>query len=328
MGYIEGRNLIRLDRSCKPPWEGELGKCKRPESAGEKLYMKEFPVSGAAAMDSVRSGGFPLSEYIRDPETTKIGVQRRYMDMLQATGARGLIPKIAETKATIRDLFNKEELEKSNKKKASFPTESTLEKAYVNSRKSFYQDLYEKDMDWAAKNKGTIDKLGITPTEAAAVRDYARPGTYRLVNGMARGMPETYYPPYGALQPYKGMSQPELEDVGSRTSRLLSGSIKKMEKYEGVTYRGLNLPQEAIDSLIKGGKWKEDGFMSSTKDMSLTYPGNVVYRIYSNKGADISSVEPVPNKEVLFPKKSVLKLKNHRVVKRFGKEFYIMDFVV
>lgn len=329
--------LLRWDKSpaqCDPRygWEkGSGGKCVRKEPEGEKIFQsfgKPFPVEGEDAAATISASGFSLGNYLKDPDGVKLAIQRQYMDMMQATGARTLVPKIAEAKAKLRDVFSRE-TDISRELTKVEPKEMTkLERAYVNSRKGMYQDNLYNDLAWVEKNKDKVQKLNISPTEASVIRDYARPGTYRLVNGIARQMPEVYYPPFGALAPYKKMEQQEVERIGVRTSKLLSSSLKKMPEYEGVTYRGLTLPDEAIQQLIKNGKWQENGFMSSTKDLSLAYPGNVVYRIYSNKGKDISSIEPIPNKEVLFPKKSIMKLKRYRKINKLGKEFYVMDFVV
>ena len=68
MGYLEGRNQVRLDEACKKPWVGVKGECKLPlkdnkKSKKLKSLGKALAVAGAV---SVPVGTAGLVKGIKD----------------------------------------------------------------------------------------------------------------------------------------------------------------------------------------------------------------------------------------------------------------------
>ena len=92
------------------------------------------------------------------------------------------------------------------------------------------------------------------------------------------------------------------QDVAKKFNKALD----VMPKFQGVVYRGLDLSEqtEAFKNLITvGNTWTNKSSASATKEGSkaLNY-GNVILRIKSKTGADISSLEKTANREVVLRK--------------------------
>lgn len=93
--------------------------------------------------------------------------------------------------------------------------------------------------------------------------------------------------------------------------RQLSSVLKRMPKYEGVVYRGVNLSNEALERYekAKGKMISEPFFVSATKDVKKVYEGNTVFKIIGNKPRDIESISNhQEDKEVLFDAHTVFRV--------------------
>ena len=153
-----------------------------------------------------------------------------------------------------------------------------------------------------------------------------------------------YY--YTESQGYKEMNQvlreqskPLAEDLNIKEENLISSADKnikvatsglnRLPGFKGKTYRGLDFASIGIDpnEHYKVGQIiEEKGFTSTTKNQTMRYPGNVVWEINAKKGGkDISEIEAFTNEEVLFPPNSKFKVTGKRHVKKFGRDFWVIE---
>ncbi|WP_218715845.1 ADP-ribosyltransferase [Nocardia sp. No.11] len=91
-------------------------------------------------------------------------------------------------------------------------------------------------------------------------------------------------------------------------------ALSKLPNYDGVVYRGTDLPADVIAKYKPGEVITEDAFVSTSRNSSGSFPGNVQFEIASKTGKDIEQYSRIPNAadeaEVLF---------------RPGSKFYVVD---
>ena len=246
--------------------------------------------------------------------------QRAWADVQQASGVRSAVPHIINKVTEGGRSRHAAE----GKNTDIFIPVSKAEHAYRKSMKGYFHNRTLEDIGYA-KDKKTADKTGLTTHEISAIMQYARPFNYRWLNAILRGNDAMIddVATHSFMKDYK--SRNEIVSVGKKQIKVINAGLAKLPSFEGVSYRGLDLPQEVVDNLISTGKWHEQGFMSTTKDFGISYPGNVIMNIVGKSGKDISMIEPLPNKEILFPPGINLKVVDYKKIKGLGREFYVFN---
>lgn len=308
MTYSAARLLARLDAykrlNCKYGYVQRGAVCqKRPENIFEQEPRDVFT--------SFKSG---LTDY-------NISLQRGYQDLLQASGIRNVIGGNALTSQNV-------DLDKGSKlSQAILSTSSTplRDKRFIESLSGSRADLFLADLN---KYDPTKNRQ-ISPIEFAAIRDYGRPISYNLINGTLRGNDELIKEKVLNRPMFKGKTLDQAKKEAKREIGIINKGLTKLTPFNGSVYRGLTLPEDVVTRLIDGGKWQEKGLMSTTKSFYSTYPGNVVFKIQSKSGRDISDIEAIPNQEVLFLPKTKLKVKGYKKIEKAGRSihYFLMDEV-
>ena len=81
----------------------------------------------------------------------------------------------------------------------------------------------------------------------------------------------------------------------------LKTALSKLPDYSGVVFRGTSLPPELLAQYQPGAIIIEHAFTSTTQKASMVFPGNVVFKILSKTGKDISPYSVFPDElEVVF----------------------------
>ena len=248
----------------------------------------------------------------------KVELQRQYMEFQSATGLRGVIPHLkfaidrigVEQKLKAGEAFLNEQPQ----------TPFLASRKGNNARRDLLMDAY-----FASHHPDKIGNLDVE--DVAAVRSYARPLYYKWTNSILRGNKDNLKAV--SEHPYvKGhySGEKKIIEAGKAHISALEKALNKLDSHDGVVYRGLELPEDLIQTTLKKGQWIENGFMSTTKDKGKMYPGNTVMEIRSRNGKDISKIEPLPNDEVLFNRGTALKLVSHRTSNNKGKTMYHLVF--
>ena len=250
--------------------------------------------------------------------TFTIGLQRDYMDMMNATGVRGIIPHL---RFAIDRIGVEEKLKVGKEVLDKQGSSPFLDSRNGNdAQRNLLMDAY-----FASHHPDKVGNLSVE--DVAAIRSYGRPLYYKWCNSILRGDTEKLKTVED--HPYvKGhySDRKEIIAAGKAHINAIESALNKIDKHDGMVYRGLDLPEDLIQQTLKKGQWIENGFMSTTKDKGKMYPGNTVMEIRSRSGRDISAIEPMPNDEVLFNRATTLKLVSHKVSKRKGKNMYHLVF--
>ncbi|WP_067567634.1 ADP-ribosyltransferase [Nocardia acidivorans] len=123
-----------------------------------------------------------------------------------------------------------------------------------------------------------------------------------------------------ALEDYTGMGFQKLNEVlrngtadAAQQARIkaIEDALAKLPDYNGVVYRGTNLPADVLSTYQKGEVVTEDAFTSTTSRADGTFPGDVEFEIVSKTGKNIDPYSLAQGEdEVLFPP---------------GSNFFILD---
>ena len=248
----------------------------------------------------------------------KVELQRQYMEFQSATGLRGVLPhlKFAIDRIGIEQKLKAGEAVLSEQSQTPF----LASRKGNNAKRDLIMDAY-----FASHHPDKVGSLEVE--DVAAIRSYARPLYYKWTNSILRGNKENLNAV--SEHPYvKGFysGEKEIIEAGKAHISALEKALSKLDSHDGIVYRGLELPEDLIQTTLKKGQWIENGFMSTTKDKGKMYPGNTIMEIRSRNGKDISRIEPLPNDEVLFNRGTALKLVSHRTSKNKGKTMYHLVF--
>lgn len=300
-GYFEVdlSSLIRTDSQ----------KRKRPKILNCKLGYKQ---RGAACQP-----------YLSKKDEDLLLLQREYSQMKRDRGIMMLVPhfvNIGRSPVAMVDYFtgkNAENRIKHNRK------ENTEINEYVKNRLRYNPDTYYQDIGYAERNKQKIKKMGLRHEEVASIREYTRPVEYKLINATNRGLPSVLDEVKDShIYKKHNLSLDEITQIGKTNTDILTQALDKLPNYNGVSYRGGTLPLEKINELIKNKEYSDDGFTSTTKTFGTAYHGNVFFKILSKSGKDISSIEQMPNNEVLFKPKTKFKVKQWKKITKNNKDYY------
>lgn len=285
--------------------------------------------TGVAASAAIAGAGLIYSDYKKDPEAFAFGLQRAYIEKAQNQGMRQAGPAIIAAVQDQRDRLIRQQgislVEARNKGMIIDGVRDTpLDRKHRELRKG--KGLWNKQMidDFAVYTQKKRSELqGLSPEEFTAIRQYNRPVAYKYINGILRGgVPDEVY----GMMPdtlKKHYPKDQFLDLVNSDAKLVEQGLSKLKPFKEMSYRGLELPNDVVENLIKTGKWTEKGMMSTTKDLSKAYPGNVVFTHRGHNGKDISQIEPMPNSEVLYPPNTQWKVGEYRKIKKFGKEFHL-----
>lgn len=268
---------------------------------------------------------------IKAKEEIEFALTLRYQDLLQASGFRGVLPKTLNARDESEFLANKDYIEA----KAKEVSKSIPERKYIlgdetitsEERLTYVGRLLEDPLR-KDEFKFSLFKArsvqGANPEDIAAIRHYSGTKGYKEMNMTARGLHNELLTElrskWGDKRSPEQIKQEAFADI-----RMANSGLDSLPPYKGVVYRGLTLNKDLIKNLQKGSVWKESGFTSTTKNPLGLYPGNVIMRITSNSGRDISSFEKYPNNEVLFKTNTEFVVTDFKKVKKLGKEFYLVD---
>ena len=140
-----------------------------------------------------------------------------------------------------------------------------------------------------------LNDLGRLPTdEYNSIRLYTG-NAYDEINSFLRG-----------TEPELGFRRTP-EELGQISDNISTG-LDRLPPYEGVTYRGTNLPDHILDDITPGGRYSDPAFSSTSESTSVAQQfrgdGNSMFHIDGNSGRDIQhiSVYDKTEAEVLFDK--------------------------
>ena len=264
-------------------------------------------------------------------EETQLALTLRYQDLLQASGFRGVLPKTLDARDENEFLENKDYI----KSKAKEIAKSIPERKYAlgdetitNEERLTYVGRLLEDPVRKDEFKFSLFKAksvqGTNPEDIAAIRHYSGTKGYKEMNMTARGLHKELLAELQGKWDDK-RSPEQVKQEAFADIRMANSGLDSLPAYKGLTYRGLTLNKELTDTLQVGAIWKESGFTSTTKNPLGLYPGNVIMRVKSSSGRDISSFEKYPNNEVLFKTNTDFVVTGRKKIKRLGKEFYLID---
>lgn len=123
--------------------------------------------------------------------------------------------------------------------------------------------------------------MALDAKDLAAIADYTGPG-YSEINA--------------ALRSGKPLTSEMTERIAS-----IDASLDKLPKYEGIVYRGTDLPPNVLAKYRSGATVTEDSFTSTSASKSAAFTGNVRFKIFSRTGRSVSAYSQYPSEdEVLF----------------------------
>jgi len=191
--------------------------------------------------------------------------------------------------------------------------------AYIEFLEKHRKDLYKKLGKILFRFRGQ-NKLKFE--ELMAIYYYTESQGYKEMNQVLRGQSKP-------LAEKLDIKEKNLIRSADKNIKVATSGLNRLPGFKGKTYRGLDFATMGIDpdEYYKVGQViEEKGFTSTTKNQTMRYPGNVVWEINANKGGkDISEIEAFTNEEVLFPPNSKFKVVGKRRVKKFGRDFWVIE---
>ena len=322
-----GDSCVPTSSKCKSEDGSGQDKKKEPSARDSEGLFRPSPsqqlIAGAAAA-GLFYGAYKVSQ---TPEEVKLAIASSYQDVLKRLNFTEAFPKTVTEAEKRYQAKRKPQIDKATAKVvSSLPSRDNSgvsnedRKAYVE--KLLSDPLRSDDFKFGLYLFGK-NKKPPYPEELAAVRHYSDSRGYKEINMTLRGMDSE-------LKDHlkKGGDRRELSEAKNTAlfdTKMINAALDALPAYEGTTYRGLTLPQDTLDSIKVGGSWQDKGFTSTTKSMFGFYPGNVIMRVNSSSGRDISEYEKYPNNEVLFKNDFEFKVASKKKVSKLGKEFWLVD---
>jgi tape measure domain-containing protein len=239
---------------------------------------------------------------------------------------KDILRVVEQRKSALREAIEKEgklppeqqiKLKEERKGKNVLSPEERLE--YIEFLEKHRKDLLVKYGKLLFRFKGQ-NRLKFE--ELMSIYYYTEAAGYREMNNVLRGQSKETAETLGIKEEHL------LESAGRNINTAVSG-LNRLPSYRGKTYRGLDFKNLGIDPneyYQVGQVIEEKGFTSTTKNQSMRYPGNVVWEVNSRKGGkDISEFEAYTNEEVLFPPNSKFKVVGKRKIKKFGRDFWVIE---
>ena len=307
--------------------------------------------TGVGVEKAGRVVGGAVGGAVKDPHGTAHAAINIYATASDASGVRSSLPKLTDdlrdfvegktTKLSNRQVeaIAKKEEEKLIKliEKESKLSESEQKKLQTQREKKgvaspqrrleYLQFIKQERPDLLklfAQSKQRFSGSKLNADELSALYYYTLPGGYQEINATLRGSPD-FATESLRKRGIKKSKETVIKSAGLN-AEMASSALNKLPDYQGTVYRGLQLPQEVIDSQLGVGQvWEEQGFTSTTKNPLQRYPGNVVMEIKGKKGKDVSDYEAYKNQEVLFAPNSGFKVVGKRKVKKLGQDFWVIE---
>jgi hypothetical protein len=345
--------LQKTDKACGKSFIAEGQKCsktpitratKEKGASSGKGQSSSLKAGAAVTAIAALSGAALLArEYRTDPEGYQQALIANFQDALQKTGARVLIPKISSfveglTQGSPSDVDRKAAIGFNAAAKLATvpPTEEELSNSKLKAGKERLEyserlmsdPLRGEDYKLALSKFADRKHIPPYPEELAAMYYYSDTVGYKEMNMTLRGQDKELNS-WLKTQEWRPNDKRSPEQVKKQAKEDIDMAVSGLERlppFEGKTYRGLNLPDDVIDSISEGGDWEEKGFTSTTKTATTRYPGNVVFVVNGKgTGRDISAFEKYKNDEVLYPPGAKFKVTRKRQVDKLGQKFWIVE---